>query len=150
MSHSCASCGGPASKKCSGCLKVYYCGIDCQKTHRAVHKSKCYKTVPFTGKCARCLEISPKAIECKVLHPVHCVHDKGSQHSFVKGGMKATYHQLCDACRRKFDRVEQAGQPTCFEPLNSEFCFVGAHCSSLIPSDLRRVMPDALYLPAQK
>mmetsp|Transcript_13820 Transcript_13820/g.23573 ORF Transcript_13820/g.23573 Transcript_13820/m.23573 type:complete len:384 (+) Transcript_13820:113-1264(+) len=44
----CANCGKAGGgdvklKKCNGCLLVKYCGIDCQKAHRPVHKVACKK-----------------------------------------------------------------------------------------------------------
>ena len=42
-SNQCAACGksdGPL-KKCSACRYVWYCGVDCQRTHRPAHREKC-------------------------------------------------------------------------------------------------------------
>ncbi|EJK54879.1 hypothetical protein THAOC_25455 [Thalassiosira oceanica] len=43
----CASCGredggdGVKLKNCTACLLVKYCGVDCQKAHRKIHKKAC-------------------------------------------------------------------------------------------------------------
>ena len=44
----CANCGqeggdGVKLKNCTACLLVKYCGVDCQKVHRKVHKKACKK-----------------------------------------------------------------------------------------------------------
>ncbi len=44
----CANCGKVGAddaklKKCNGCHLVKYCGFDCQKAHRSVHKASCRK-----------------------------------------------------------------------------------------------------------
>ena len=47
----CANCGkvggddddGVKLKKCSACHLVKYCGFDCQKAHRPLHKNACKK-----------------------------------------------------------------------------------------------------------
>lgn len=37
----CQVCAREASKKCSGCKKVYYCSVECQKAHWKTHKEVC-------------------------------------------------------------------------------------------------------------
>ena len=42
----CANCGqeggeGVKLKNCTACLLVQYCGVDCQKAHRKIHKKAC-------------------------------------------------------------------------------------------------------------
>ena len=45
----CANCGqeggsdGVKLKNCTACLLVKYCGVDCQKAHRKIHKKSCKK-----------------------------------------------------------------------------------------------------------
>ena len=41
----CASCGTISEKlkRCTGCKLVYYCGRDCQVSHRKLHKKMCKK-----------------------------------------------------------------------------------------------------------
>eukprot|EP00574_Skeletonema_japonicum_P012552 CAMPEP_0201729152 /NCGR_PEP_ID=MMETSP0593-20130828/18142_1 /ASSEMBLY_ACC=CAM_ASM_000672 /TAXON_ID=267983 /ORGANISM="Skeletonema japonicum, Strain CCMP2506" /LENGTH=334 /DNA_ID=CAMNT_0048221449 /DNA_START=54 /DNA_END=1055 /DNA_ORIENTATION=+ len=44
----CANCGVTAGgdiklKKCNGCYLVKYCGVDCQREHRPIHKEACKK-----------------------------------------------------------------------------------------------------------
>lgn len=43
----CANCGGVdiqlKLKKCSGCEKVWYCKVECQKSHWKQHKAQCKK-----------------------------------------------------------------------------------------------------------
>ena len=34
--------------KCSSCLKVYYCNVECQRKHWARHKSSCHETTDKT------------------------------------------------------------------------------------------------------
>ena len=49
LSSVCANCGKVGGgdddalklKKCNGCHLVKYCGFDCQKAHRPVHKTAC-------------------------------------------------------------------------------------------------------------
>ena len=43
---SCSSCkkSGSGLRTCTGCYRVYYCDIKCQKSHRKVHKSDCSRT----------------------------------------------------------------------------------------------------------
>ena len=43
---SCSSCkkSGSGLRACTGCYRVYYCDIKCQKSHRKVHKSDCSRT----------------------------------------------------------------------------------------------------------
>jgi hypothetical protein len=38
----CAVCGEAATKWCSGCGKVYYCGVEHQTQHWPTHKHECY------------------------------------------------------------------------------------------------------------
>ena len=42
----CANCGqeggdGVKLKNCTACLLVKYCGVDCQRAHRKLHKKAC-------------------------------------------------------------------------------------------------------------
>ncbi|GMH37531.1 hypothetical protein BSKO_05404 [Bryopsis sp. KO-2023] len=40
----CGNCGSTSElKRCGGCRKIWYCGRDCQKEHRGVHKHQCGK-----------------------------------------------------------------------------------------------------------
>jgi len=40
----CSNCGNPkAELRCSQCKKVYYCNIDCQRSHWKIHKHDCRK-----------------------------------------------------------------------------------------------------------
>ena len=44
--HVCANCGKAASdgfklRNCTACLLVKYCGVDCQRAHRELHKKAC-------------------------------------------------------------------------------------------------------------
>ncbi|XP_021755587.1 ubiquitin carboxyl-terminal hydrolase 18-like [Chenopodium quinoa] len=48
--NSCASCGKPASKVCTGCKLVRYCSAMCQKQHwLSEHRKKCSKSSQQTG-----------------------------------------------------------------------------------------------------
>eukprot|EP01039_Chlorochromonas_danica_P000346 gene346-371_t len=40
------TCKQPGQKKCSGCSKVFYCSVDCQKKHWTEHKSQCKANSP--------------------------------------------------------------------------------------------------------
>ena len=44
---SCSSCkkSGSGLRACTGCYRVYYCDIKCQKSHRKAHKSVCRRTL---------------------------------------------------------------------------------------------------------
>jgi hypothetical protein len=35
------SCDGAGLKKCAGCLRVYFCGPACIRTHWPAHKAEC-------------------------------------------------------------------------------------------------------------
>ena len=40
---SCCGCGGLDFKRCSGCLEVWYCSVECQGLHWIDHKQDCRK-----------------------------------------------------------------------------------------------------------
>jgi len=46
--HVCPSCGDPSSKRCTGCLKIWYCSSKCQKEHWRVHITDCNPRRPIT------------------------------------------------------------------------------------------------------
>ncbi|RYE99006.1 MAG: hypothetical protein EOO41_01665, partial [Methanobacteriota archaeon] len=47
---SCAACGGPPlAGVCAGCGRVAYCGVDCQRSHRARHARYCRAVVKVRG-----------------------------------------------------------------------------------------------------
>ena len=52
---SCSSCkkSGSGLRACTGCYRVYYCDIKCQKSHRKAHKSDCSSTEDTIEKLAR-------------------------------------------------------------------------------------------------
>ena len=52
---SCSSCkkSGSGLRACTGCYRVYYCDIKCQKSHRKVHKSDCSSTEDMIAELAR-------------------------------------------------------------------------------------------------
>ncbi|KAJ7191557.1 hypothetical protein GGX14DRAFT_481300 [Mycena pura] len=47
--HRCASCGAPATKKCSKCQKVWYCSKECQVKEWSGHRVHCDPKRPITS-----------------------------------------------------------------------------------------------------
>ena len=39
--HACAVCNAPTRTKCSHCLQVYYCSVNCQREHWSLHRDEC-------------------------------------------------------------------------------------------------------------
>jgi hypothetical protein len=60
----CAGCDkvGKNHLKCSGCKRVFYCNVECQKKHWATHRPAC-------DRCGMC----KKMYSHKVVKPIHCV-----------------------------------------------------------------------------
>jgi hypothetical protein len=43
-------CDGAGVKKCASCLKVYYCGRECQLAHWPAHKTECRRSADKAAK----------------------------------------------------------------------------------------------------
>lgn len=41
----CSKCNSPATKKCGGCQRNYYCNATCQSLHRDAHRPVCFPIV---------------------------------------------------------------------------------------------------------
>ena len=62
----CFHCGKPATKRCSRCRGVHFCGAQCQRDGWVAHKTDCKPCAePAPGDTALRLHVHPPAIEPK-------------------------------------------------------------------------------------
>ncbi|KAK7084471.1 hypothetical protein SK128_012409 [Halocaridina rubra] len=103
----CASCGGPAETRCTGCRNVFYCGRECQKKGWPSHRDVCRPfTIAKNQKCGRHLVASRDL----------AVDDIITEESPLVLGPKQETEPLCLGCYKRITgnyRCSRCSWPMC-------------------------------------
>ena len=120
----CAACGDDKKelKKCGACDLVRYCGVDCQRKHRAQHKKACKKRAAelkdellfkqpessHLGDCPICCLPIPIDVKKSTLYPCCCkLICNGCNIANQNREIKGRHQNKCLFCRKAAAKTEE-------------------------------------------